>query len=415
MTSFEKIVLKNGLKVLLHQDSNTPMVVINILYNVGAKDEHPDRTGFAHLFEHLMFGGSLHAPMFDTPLELAGGQNNAFTNNDLTNYYEILPEANIETALWLESDRMMNLNINHVSLDVQKKVVVEEFKEHYLNQPYGDAWHNLRKLAYKKHPYQWPTIGSTPDHITNATLSDVQGFYDAWYNPSNAILVVAGNIDVAHTTKLVSKWFENIPDVNHTEKNQVIEPVQKEARKQELEADVPVDAMYKAWHMCNRMHPDYEVLDLASDILSNGKSSRFYQNLIKEQRLFSDIDAYITGSMDNGLFVVAGKTSDGVDMQTAEMAIEAEINHLINKQVEENELQKVKNKIESAFEFGEISLMTRAFNLAYYEMLGDAHLLNRQMDKYLTVSPEQISQACQTYLHSRNCSTLYYKTRKPKG
>lgn len=408
MTRFERFELKNGLRVILHQDLNTPMAVVNVLYNVGAKDEHPDKTGFAHLFEHLMFGGSANVPVFDTPLEMAGGNNNAFTNNDFTNYYEILPAANLETALWLESDRMMQLNINDHSLDVQKKVVVEEFKENYLNQPYGDVWHILRSLAYKLHPYQWPTIGLKTEHIDHANLEDVKAFYKKYYRPSNAILVVAGNFQIDDTIDRVEKWFGNISDSKDLKKHKHTEPKQTAPRNSEIYADVPVNAIYKAWHMCDRLNPEYVSIDLASDVLANGKSSRLFQNLVKKQKLFTELDAYITGSIDEGLFVVAGKLEEGISLTDADKAIENEIRWITEDLVLPKELQKIKNKIESAYEFGEISLMTRAFNLAYFEMLGDANLANQEMNKYLAVTPEQIQLVCKKYLVPANCSTLYY-------
>jgi predicted Zn-dependent peptidase len=331
MIAFEKFTLENGLRVLVHKDESTPIVAVNILYNVGARNEHPDKTGFAHLFEHLMFGGSKNIAVFDEPLERVGGENNAFTNNDITNYYLTLPQQNLETAFWLESDRMNELAFSEKSLEVQRNVVVEEFKQRYLNQPYGDVWLLLRPLAYKIHPYQWSTIGKEISHIENATMEDVKAFFYRYYRPNNAIMVVAGNVDVVQIKHLSEKWFGNIPPGDEFQRNIPFEPLQTEERILSVERDVPYDAIYKTYHICKRTDKEYFSFDLISDILSNGKSSRFNNELVKKQKLFSEINAYHTGDIDNGLFVISGKLHQGIEMTIAENAIDNEIEKLKNE------------------------------------------------------------------------------------
>src|SRR5687767_10301118 len=347
MILFEKFTLANGLRVIVHRDTSTPMAVVDIMYDVGARDEDAERTGFAHLFEHLMFGGSLNIPMYDEPLQMAGGENNAYTTNDLTNYYIQLPSENLETAFWLESDRMLSLAFTDKSLDVQRKVVCEEFKEHYLTKPYGDAWHKMRDLAYKKHPYRWMTIGKELSHIENAQLQDVKNFFFKHYRPSNAILVVAGNVTVEKVKELAEKWFGDIPPGEKDKRNLPVEPEQEEARKLEVKANVPLDALYKCWHMPARMDKRYYAVDLLTDILGGGGSSRLFQVLVKEKQLFSNIECYHFGSSDAGLLTIEGKLVKGVKLVDAEKAVEDELAKIKTEQVKETELQKVKNKTES--------------------------------------------------------------------
>jgi predicted Zn-dependent peptidase len=410
MIDFSKHILANGLKVIVHKDKSTPLVAVNLLYHVGARDEHPERTGFAHLFEHLMFGGSEHVPVFDGPLQLAGAENNAFTSNDITNYYETIPSQNLETALWLESDRMNKLNFD-AALEVQRKVVSEEFKEHYLNQPYGDVWHKLRALAYKVHPYQWPTIGKEIKHIENATLSDVEQFFYKYYRPNNAILVLAGNITPDAGFQLAEKWFSDIPAGEPVDKSLIPqEPEQTEARFLEVHADVPVNAIYKAYHMPARYDNHYFAADLLSDVLSAGRSSRLYHPLVKQQKLFTEISAYITGSLDPGLLVIEGKLADNISPEAAEDALQIELDKIMQDKISDDELQKVKNRIESQMEFGETEILNRAMGLAYAELIGDANIVNTEKQAYLSVTAEQIQQQAQTILRSTNCSTLHYLT-----
>ncbi|MDI3527666.1 MAG: zinc protease [Tenuifilum sp.] len=410
MIDFKRFRLENGLILLVHTDYSTPIAAVNLLYKVGAKHENPEKTGFAHLFEHLMFGGSVNIPVFDEPLERVGGENNAFTTNDLTNYYITVPVENIETALWLESDRMLSLAFSQKSLDVQKSVVIEEFNQRYLNQPYGDVWLNLRPLAYKVHPYRWPTIGMSVEHIQKATLDDVKEFFYGHYAPNNAILCIAGPIDDVKALELTKKWFGSIEPRNIDRKAIPKEPEQNEHRRLTLERDVPFNAIYMAFHMCNRMHPDFPVADLLSDLLSNGRSSRLYQRLVKEEQLFSSVNAYITGDVDEGLFVLTGQLYENTSFKMAEEALNQELEELKVKLVKTDELDKVKNKFEANFIFEQESVMVNALNLCYYEMLSDANLLNLELDRYNAVTAEDIKRVANQVFDVKNCSTVYYKS-----
>jgi len=410
MVDFNRFTLANGLRVLVHEDDTTPMAVLNILYDVGARDEEADKTGFAHLFEHLMFGGSVNIPSYDEPLQRVGGENNAFTSNDITNYYITLPSVNLETAFWLESDRMLSLAFSEKSLETQRNVVCEEFKQRYLNQPYGDVWLKLRPLAYTTHPYQWATIGQDLKQIEDARMEDVKAFFKKHYNPQNASMVVGGNVKTADVKALAEKWFEPIPAGEKYHRDLPKEPLQTEARQLTVHAEVPLDALYLAFKMPARTHADYQVFDLLSDILSQGQSSRLYSRLLKDQQLFSDIHAYITSSLDEGLFIVEGKLVHGVSKEQAEAAIWKELQELTAELVSEAELTKVKNKSESIVIFAEMSLLDKAMNLAYYELLGDAAGLNTEIDKYLAITSERILQAAKTTFVKEQCSTLYYLT-----
>jgi predicted Zn-dependent peptidase len=412
MIQFEKFTLNNGLKVIVHTDKSSPLTCLNILYNVGAKDESPNQTGFAHLFEHLMFGGSVNIPNFDTPLQQVGGENNAFTNNDITNYYLTVPSENIETGFWLESDRMLSLAFTPQSLEVQRSVVIEEFKQRYLNQPYGDVWLLLRPLVYTTHPYQWATIGKEISHIADAKMEDVKDFFKRFYCPNNAIMVLAGHIELDQAKELCKKWFEPIPAQELVDRNLPKEPKQTEARELTVERDVPANALYKVYHMPARTDKFYHACDLLSDILSNGKSARLYNSLVKEQKLFTEINAYIMGDIEPGMFVIQGKLSDGVDVKDANKAIENELEKVANEKIEEKELQKVKNKVESTLTFSEMSILNKAMNLAYYELLGNADLINSEINRYAEVSSADIQKMANEILVKNNCSTLYYLAKK---
>lgn len=408
MISFERFTLANGLKVILHEDHSTPMVAFNILYDVGARDEDPDRTGFAHLFEHLMFGGSINIPEYDEPLQMAGGENNAYTTNDITNYYIQLPKENLETAFWLESDRMLSLAFDEKSLDVQRKVVSEEFKEHYINKPYGDSWNHLRKLAYKQHPYQWMTIGKELKHIEEAQLQDVKDFFFKHYRPQNAVLCVAGNTNLEEVKALAEKWFADIPAGEKYVRNLPKEPRQTEARVAVVEADVPYHALFKAWHMEGRTHPQYYAADIITEVLGGGQSSRLYQRLVKEQQLFSSISCYHTGSTDPGLLVIEGRLVKDVSIDDADASVMAEINLLKQGGIRDEELSKSKNKIEAMITFEDMNLLARANNFAFYELLGDANMMNTELDKYLSVTKEDIAKAIATIFEDTNSNTLKY-------
>jgi len=411
MIEIEKFCLENGLRVIVHNDISTPIVSFNLIYDVGSKDENPEKTGFAHLFEHLMFGGSINIPVFDEPLERTGGENNAFTNNDFTNYYITIPKENLESAFWLESDRMLSLAFSKKSLDVQRNVVVEEFNQRYLNQPYGDVWLLLRPLAYKVHPYGWPTIGKDPDHIRNATLNDVKDFFFKHYAPNNAILSIAGPVTTKEIRELACKWFGEIEPRTINKRNLPKEPPQTEKRILEVERDVPFDSIYKVYHMSNRQHDDFHASDMISDILSNGKSSRLYQKLVRENNLFSDINAYITGDIEDGLFVITGRLYKNVSFNTAESAINEEIERIKNNPIDGYELEKVKNKFESNFRFGEANPLDKAMNLAFYELLGDANDVNREVDGYRNVTSDKVKEVASKIFKEDNCSTLYYKAK----
>lgn len=408
MVSFERFTLDNGLRVLVHEDHTTPMAVMNILYDVGARDEDSEKTGFAHLFEHLMFGGSVNIPVYDEPLQRVGGENNAFTSNDLTNYYITLPAANIETAFWLESDRMLGLAFSEKSLEVQRNVVSEEFKQRYLNQPYGDVWLKLRPLAYKQHPYQWATIGKDLEHIRQATINDVKDFFYKNYTPANAILVVGGAVTVDNIKQLAQKWFGPIPGNKKPPRVLPTEPPQTEQRTLTITAGVPQNALYMAFHMPSRYDEAYYTIDLLADILSRGNSSRLYRSLLKEKQLFSEINAYLTGSLDAGLFIVEGKILPGIQVDDAENAIWAELEKLTQQPVEQDELQKVKNKMESTMVFAEMNLLEKAMNLAYFELLGDAGWLNQEVQKFLSVSESGIMEQSGKIFRKENSSVLRY-------
>lgn len=411
MINFKKFTLTNGLRVIVHHDASTPIVAMNILYDVGARDEHPERTGFAHLFEHLMFGGSLNIPKYDEPLQKVGGENNAFTNNDITNYYLTLPKTNMETAFWLESDRMLSLAFSKKSLDVQRNVVSEEFKQSYLNQPYGDVCLLLKPLAYKVHPYQWNTIGKDISHIQNATMKDVKVFFKKFYCPNNAIMVVAGNVTIGEIKKLAEKWFGKIPKGPANKRKLPAEPEQKQSQQLTVKRKVPFDAIYKAYHCCARSDKEFYATDLLSDILSNGRSSRLFRELLMKKRMFSEINAYISGDIDKGLFIVSGKLIKGLKMNDAENAIQLELDK-VQQKIENNELEKVKNKIESTLVFSEMNVLNKAMNLAFAELMGDAGLINSEIDRYSAVTTQQVIQQAKTIFRKTNCSTLYYYSRK---
>lgn len=409
MVKFDRFKLDNGLTVIVHRDRTTPMVAMNIIYKVGSRDENPDKTGFVHLFEHLMFGGSVNIPKFDEALQKAGGENNAFTNNDFTNYYLTIPKNNIETAFWLESDRMLSLAFTDKSLEVQRQVVIEEFKQNYLNQPYGDVYLLLKPMAYKKHPYRWNTIGKDISHIENATMEDVKSFYARYYNPDNAILSVAGDVTVEQVRLLAEKWFGDIKRGNHIERHYPQEPEQQAANEQIVERNVPQNAIYMCWKMPARNDEKYYTTDLISDVLSNGNSSRMFLNLVKNKKLFSEIHAFISGDIDPGLFIVSGKLINGAGKEEAEKAICDELNDLMRQKVNDHELDKVKSKIEANHVFSRLTVLNKAMFLAYFEMLGDANKWNEEISHYQAVTPDDIAQQAKALFQRSAQNTLYYK------
>ena len=412
MIVINRKTLANGLRIVHSEDKNTQMVALNVLYNVGARDEHPDHTGFAHLFEHLMFGGSVNIPDYDTHVQNAGGENNAWTNNDITNYYITLPRQNVETGFWLESDRMLSLDFNEKSLEVQRHVVVEEFKQRNLNQPYGDVGHLVRGLVYKAHPYQWPTIGKEPAHIENATLDEVKDFFFRFYAPNNAILAVTGNISFEDTVALAEKWFGPIPRRDVKPRNLPVEPQQTEERRLTVERNVPVDALHMVFHKCDRLHPDYYVFDMLSDLLSAGRSSRLIQHLVVERQVFGSVDAYISGSIDTGMFYVVGKLAPGITLEEAEAAVWQELEAMKTEDIAEEELEKVKNRYESEQIFSNINYLNVATNLAFFELIGRAEDINHEVEKYRAVTAQRIKEVAKHAFVLENCSVLYYKAQQ---
>jgi zinc protease len=412
MIPFESFTLNNGLKVFVHEDPTVQIAVMNILYDVGSRDERPDKTGFAHLFEHLMFGGSVNIPNYDEPLQLVGGENNAFTSTDITNYYLTVPIANIETGFWLESDRMLSLSFDPKVLEVQRKVVIEEFKQRYLNQPYGDVWLKLRPLAYLAHPYQWATIGKEVSHIEQATLDDVKEFFFKHYIPNNAILVVAGNVKMDQVKVLAEKWFGPIPAGKKEARALPPEPPQHTKRTLTVEADVPADALYKTYHMPGRFHPDFYACDLLNDVLSRGQSSRLYQQLVKEKEIFNSISSFVMGTIDPGLLVVSGRVKEGVSLQTAEAEVDRVLHQLVAGGINDEELEKVKNQAEASLEFGEVEVMNRAMNLAFAALSGDAGAVNTESEQIRSVTTSHIQRVAREVLKDENSTVMYYHSKK---
>ena len=409
MIEYKQKTLANGLEVVVHPDTGSSVVVVNVAYKVGSRDELPDKTGFAHLFEHLMFSGSVNVPSYDEPLQKAGGENNAYTTPDYTNYYLTVPAENLETGLWLESDRMLGLAFNEKGLEVQRKVVVEEFKQRYLNQPYGDVWHKLRELAYTKHSYQWPTIGKITQHIEDSKMEDVRAFFETYYIPNNAVLVLAGNITPEKGFELAEKWFGNIPKGKDIQRKIPVEPTQTEKRFLSVDAKVPVNAFYKVFHMPERISNDYFTADLLSDILGRGKSSMLYKELVENQSVFSELSAYVTGSIDPGLLVISGRLLKDVSFEDAEQKIDEIINQVIEKGVESAQLEKARNQALASHAFGEIDLLDRAQNLAYGFILGDIDHANKEPELLKQVTASDINQMAKSILRESNASTMYYK------
>ena len=411
MIQFKEFSLENGLRVIVHEDPTVQIAVLNVLYDVGSRDEDPDKTGFAHLFEHLMFGGSKNIANYDEPLQKVGGENNAFTNTDITNYYLTVPAPNIETGFWLESDRMLSLSFDPQVLEVQQKVVVEEFKQRYLNQPYGDVWLKLRPLAYQAHPYQWATIGKEISHIENATMDDVRKFFFRYYVPSNAVLVVAGNVTVDQVKRLSEKWFGPITSPALQKRKLPVEAPQHAKRTLGVEADVPASALYKAYHMPGRFSKDFFAVDLMSDVLTRGHSSRLYQKLVKEKEIFTSISSFTMGSIDPGLVVLNGRVKEGINLFDAEAEVNALVDEFIRDGATESELEKVKNQAYSTLEFGEIEVMNRAMNLAFAKLSGDANYVNDEGRLIEAVTTEDIRAAAKNILKEENSSVLYYNAK----
>jgi len=412
MINFDSFTLENGLRVLVHEDPTVQIAAINILYDVGSRDERSDKTGFAHLFEHLMFGGSINIPSYDEPLQRVGGENNAFTNTDITNYYLTLSADNIETGFWLESDRMLSLSFEPQVLEVQRKVVIEEFKQRYLNQPYGDVWLKLRPLAYQVHPYQWATIGKEIRHIEGATMEDVKSFFYTHYLPSNAIMVVAGNVKTEKIKQLSEKWFGPIPSGKKKTRNLESEPVQKSKRSQEVKMDVPAAALYKAYHMPGRFDKDFHAADLVSDVLGRGDSSRLHQKLVKDNPIFNSLSAFTMGTIDPGLLVINGRVREGMDLKEAERMLDHVLYEFVETGIIDNELEKVKNQALSTLEFAEVEVLNRAMSLAFAALSGDADLVNRERGIIEAVEGKEVNRLAKQILKEENSSVLYYNMNK---
>lgn len=408
MVAFESFVLDNGLKVIVHEDPTVQIAVMNVMYDVGSRDEDPNRTGFAHLFEHLMFGGSANVPSYDEPLQLAGGENNAFTSSDVTNYYLTVPAANLETGFWLESDRMLGLSFDPNVLEVQRKVVVEEFKQSYLNQPYGDVMLLLSPLSYKVHPYQWPTIGKKPEHVEGASMEDVRSFFYRHYVPSNAVLVVAGNVQGSAVRSLAEKWFAPIPSGIKPKRNIAVEPDQHEKRTLKTSASVPAHALYKTFHMGGRLSSQYHAVDLMSDMLGRGNSSRLHQRLVREKEIFSQVSSWVTGAADPGLLVFSGRTMNGITPEEAEKHLDEVIADFLNQGPTGQEMEKVRNQAETSHEFSETEVMNRALNLAYAATLGNPEMVNQELDLIRKVSVDEIRSTASSVIREENSSVLYY-------
>jgi zinc protease len=412
MIKFKRFTLDNGLRVIVHEDNSTPLAAMNLLYDVGSRDEDPALTGLAHLFEHLMFSGTKKIPDFDRPLQVAGGENNAFTNNDITNYFLTVPAQNIETAFWLESDRMTGLNFSQKNLETQKHVVIEEFNQRYLNQPYGDSMLNLRPLAYKVHPYRWPAIGKDLSHIAGINLKNIKDFFYSHYAPNNAILTLTGNITSDKALELTEKWFGPVPERQLAVRNIQEEPKQNEARELVIEADVPADAIYKVWHVCERKDPSFHTLDVLTDLLAGGESGRLYTRLVRDLKMFSEINAYLTADMDPGLIILHGKLMKETELPEAERAIREVIGSLLETTDYEPEMEKVRNKFEASTVFSHTNILNKAINLAHFELLGDPELINSEADMYRNVTSGMVREAAEKYMDEGNCSTLFYKSNR---
>lgn len=410
MIAFSRFSLENGLRVLVHEDTSTPLVAMNILYDVGSRDEDPAMTGLAHLFEHLMFGGSINIPEYDPPLQMVGGENNAFTNNDITNYFLTLPSENVETGFWLESDRMLGLDFSQKNLDTQRNVVIEEFNQRYLNHPYGDAILKLRPLAYKVHPYRWPAIGMDISHVACMNLDHIRDFFFSHYAPNNAILSIAGNITQKRALDLASKWFGTVPERKIRSRNLPEEPIQEEERLITIEKDVPQDALYKVWHIGPRKSDDFYTLDLITDLLAGGESGRLHTKLVRDRKLFSEINAYITSDIDPGLVILQGKLMKGIDLSTADNSVNETIASLYESGNIDEEMEKVRNKFESSTVFSNTSILNKAASLAYFELLGDPEQINLEIEAYRRVNRTMVAEATGKYFRQSNCSTLFYKS-----
>ncbi|CUS99944.1 Predicted Zn-dependent peptidase [Candidatus Kryptobacter tengchongensis] len=409
---FVEFTLENGLHVILHEDHSTPIVAVNVCYHVGSKNEKPDKTGFAHLFEHLMFDGSKNVKRgeFDKYISQAGGYDNAYTTEDKTNYYEVLPSNYLELALWLESDRMLEFSIQEISLITQREVVKEERRWRYENRPYGSAWIKISEKSFKKHPYRWPVIGYQ-EHLDKASMDDVKEFYETFYVPNNAVLVIAGDIDIERTKKLVEKYFADIPkgpdNIPHPSPED--EPLENEIREVVEDINAPLPAVFMSYRIPEEGNPDSYALALLSNILSVGESSRLYQRLVYRDKIANEVETYSDSREHPGLFLIYAIANPGFSSDTLEKVIDEEIDKIKNYGVEEKELEKAKNKIESALVSARQTVQGKADLLAhYYTFYKNPALVNREIDKYRSVTVEDIKRVAQMYLDSKRRVILHY-------
>ena len=403
-----KKTLSNGLRIVHMPMDDMQMVYVNLLYGVGARNESYEHTGIAHLLEHLMFEGTKNIPSFDEPLEKAGGENNAYTTNDVTCYYISLPRHNAELAFWMESDRMCNITFEKSKVDVQRQVVMEEFKQTKLNKPYGDASHILRAMAYKMHPYRWSTIGRKPSHISKVSVSVLRNFYKRFYAPDNAVLSVVGNISFEQVVEWSVKWFGDIPAMGFEKPQLPVEPRQVRMRRKTVYREVPQNALYMGFHMGSRLASDYYPCDVISDVLSNGYSGRLMQRLVKEQKLFTKIDAFISGCEDPGMFWIYSRVAPGVAMQEAEAAVWHELELLKNEPVPQEELEKVRNRFESEYTFRNIGGENFGNNLALACWRGNlaSHLCEPEL--YRAVTAPEILKTAKELFRKGNATVLHY-------
>jgi predicted Zn-dependent peptidase len=414
MLNFERFKLKNGLRLITHYDPESPLASIDIHYRVGSRNDDPRQTGMAHLMEHLMFSGTPSVPSFDMVVQNAGGENNAFTTCDSTNYNITLPANNIGAALMLEADRMRNIKISKSNFEREKKVVLEEFKETCLNKPYGDSFHLLCQLAYKRHPYRWPTIGIDEKTIASLDLKMAKNFYHEFYQPSNAVLTINSNLPGKDLLEMVDHYFGNIKSTTGKTNKYPKEPVQNKIRSSVAPRKTPADAIYMAFRMGSRLEHDFYVADVISDLLSNGHSTRLFKRLVRGKKLVSTIDASITGSLDPGLFIIEAKAIPGKSIEVVEEAIWAELDDLKSKLIPEKELTKIKNTIEASLLFSEVNGLNKAITLGFFEMLGNAELANQEGDKYQAITREDILNVSKNIFRKENCSKVYYE-RAPDG
>ena len=408
MIHFNSHRLKNGLRLIHHYNATTSMVAVNLLFDVGSSDENPSKTGLAHLMEHLMFSGSKHVAKFDDMLQRAGGDSNAWTSCDVTNYYDVLPVHNLETALWLESERLVNLNLTEENIAIQKSVVTEEFKQRYLNQPYGDVLHLTHGLAYEVHPYRWPTIGLDVDTIKSFTSDDIINFHNRFYSVNNMVLCISGNVDFDTAVKLVEKWFGDIEPYDIAPRNLPEEPVQQQCRFITHKSEVPNNMLFLTYHMCSRTSADYPVSDIISDILGNGMSSRFYQQLILNTNMFADVDASVMGARDPGLFYIRARLEQGVDFDKARDAINEVLRQLIDGGATQHEIDKCVNKYISNKLFENVGYAEKAVSLCMHELLWGAQGINTENDRYREITPQAVNSVASQLFDSNNCSIIYY-------